>query len=502
MDADMIKPVAHLDDRLSLVLPAWNEEAVIALAVHEAVAALSRTTTEFEVIVVDDGSTDKTAAIVSALGESEPCVRLVRQPENRGYGAALRAGFEAARFDLVAFTDADCQFELDDLSYMLPLAKQYDVVSGYRLDRKDSALRRFCSWGYNTLIQLLLGSTQRDVDCALKIFHKEQLPQIAARSNHYFANTEMSTNARRQGLNTVEVGVRHRPRAAGYSKVSPWEVPKTLADLLPYWWQNILFAPDRQDADVAAMPTNVTHQQATGKYFWPALILLILVASALLFPNLAYPLIEPDEGRYAEIPREMLATGDWLVPRFHGEPYLDKPPLFYWMCASSYAVFGLHDWAARLVPAVAALLTIIMTFVFGTRLLGTRVAFLGTSVLTLSLGFLYCGRFLVLDSVLTMFVVASLFAAHLAFGEERWRSGWWFVSAVACGLGVMTKGPVAFVLLAPPVVGHAWLSGRARPVDASAMGPLRGRRVCGDGAVVYALDAAATRVRPLLLLGA
>ena len=158
-----------------------------------------------------------------------------------GYGAALRAGFQAARFELVAFTDADCQFELSDLGYMLPLAEQFDIVSGYRIDRKDPVKRRFFSWGYNTLVQLLMGSRIRDIDLRLKIYHRDSLQQILPEANNFFANTEMLSKARSQDLSVVDVGVRHRPRAAGESKVSLWDIPETLKSLLPFWWTRVLF---------------------------------------------------------------------------------------------------------------------------------------------------------------------------------------------------------------------------------------------------------------------
>jgi dolichol-phosphate mannosyltransferase len=435
-------------DRLSLVVPAFNEEAVIARSVQEAIDALAQFANEFEVIVVDDGSTDRTAGIVGQLAVIDARIRLVRQRGNLGYGAALRAGFAASRYELVAFTDADGQFDLADLDYMLPLARQYDIVSGYRIDRQDSGLRKFCSWGYNTLNQLLLGATTRDIDCALKVFHREQVLALAPRSNRFFANTEMAFCARRIGLKTVEVGVQHRPRAAGTSKVSWKDVPRTLSELVPFWWREVMFSRHTEGM--------VGETQSLPK-FWGALGLLLIVASLLLFPRLSFPLIEPDEGRYAEIPREMLMTGEWVVPQFHGEPYLDKPPLFYWLCALSYRVFGVHDWAARLVPALSGLITIAVTYCFGARMLGRQVAMLGTTVLTLSLGFLYCSRFLVLDSLFTLLVTVSWLAAYQALAGPRWDWRWWMLSAVACGMGVLTKGPVALVLVVPPLVAVAWL---------------------------------------------
>lgn len=432
--------------KLSLVIPAWNEEAVIAQAVDEALEALARITQFFEIIIVDDGSTDGTAAIVQEIAEQYPAVRLVRLSENRGYGAALRAGFEAARYELVAFTDADCQFNLSNLEYMLPLCKEHDFVSGYRIDRQDSTARRFYSWSYNTLVKLLLQCPLRDVDCALKVFRREALLKILPTDHTYFSNTEMVTAARQQNLSVIEVGVAHRPRAAGESKVTIREIPRTLSALLPFWWRQAQFP----------IASGITQEERRPSLI--ALLCLMLIGTFLLFSSRDYLLIEPDEGRYAEIAREMYVSGDWIVPRLYGEPYLDKPPLFYWLCAWSYLLFGVDDASARVVPAIAAWLTILATYLFGCRFVGRRAALFGALAMTLSFGFMVCGRFLILDSVLTLFVACGLFTAHEAVRRERLNWAWWLASAVLCGLGVLTKGPVAVVLIAPPVVANVWLN--------------------------------------------
>jgi glycosyltransferase involved in cell wall biosynthesis len=230
-------------DRLSLVIPAFNEAAVIEQAVREAEAALPRHFTRSEVLVVDDGSTDGTAGIVERLLPAARWTRLLRHSVNRGYGAALRTGFESARFELVAFTDADCQFDLHDVGALAPLAAEYPVVAGYRVDRKDSRRRKFFSWGYNRLARLLLGTGVRDVDCALKVFRRDALARLLPESRGFFVNTEMMTRARRLGLAVAEVPVTHRPRASGESKVSLREIPRTAATLLTFWWQQIVRGP-------------------------------------------------------------------------------------------------------------------------------------------------------------------------------------------------------------------------------------------------------------------
>lgn len=230
-------------DAISLVIPAYNEEAVIARAVAEATTALAGRFPDYEVLVVDDGSRDRTAAVVEQLATNHARVRLLRHRENAGYGAALRTGFEAACFPLVAFTDADCQFDLTDLVRLAALTGEFPVVVGYRVGRRDPWPRRFYSWGYNRLARFLLGTRVRDVDCALKVFRRDALARLLPRSRGFFVNTEMLTRARQLGLAVAEVPVAHRPRAAGVSKVSLREIPRVAAQLVGFWWSQVVWGP-------------------------------------------------------------------------------------------------------------------------------------------------------------------------------------------------------------------------------------------------------------------
>ncbi len=229
------------DFRVSLVIPALNEEGTICQALCEADIALSQVAAEYEIIAVDDGSSDSTGRIALNEAAKRPRVRLLQHSRNQGYGAALRTGFQAARFELVAFTDADCQFDLTDLIRLLPLTRRYDLVCGRRLNRQDSLRRRFLSWGYNRLVRWLLRSPVRDIDCAFKVFHRKKLKAILPDSDDFFVNAEMLTKAHRQGMSITEIGVRHRPRAQGRSKVSWRAIPRTLKALLSFWWRQILF---------------------------------------------------------------------------------------------------------------------------------------------------------------------------------------------------------------------------------------------------------------------
>jgi 4-amino-4-deoxy-L-arabinose transferase-like glycosyltransferase len=236
-------------------------------------------------------------------------------------------------------------------------------------------------------------------------------------------------------------------------ETTPW--PRAPLAWLPFLWSRVLF-PGQGRAVLES-------------WRWPALAALVIGPALLLYPSLAFPLIEPDESRYAQIPYEMLERGDFLVPRLEGEPYLDKPPLFYWLVAGCYRLLGVHDWAARLVPALAVHGTVLLVYLLGCRVLGELAAFRGAVGLALAPGLASMGRLLLLDSLLTLWTTLALFAAFEAVRGDRLRWSWWLIAALACGLGVLTKGPVALLLLAPPLWLHRRLSGRGVAPDWAAL---------------------------------
>lgn len=448
--------VKRLRRSISLVIPAWNEADGIGRAVEEADTALGAIAERYEIIVVDDGSADGTSAIVRGIACTNPSVRLVMHEVNLGYGAALKSGFAAASCELVAFTDADSQFDLMELDRLVLLAHDYDVVCGYRIDRKDSWSRCLYSRVYNVFVRTLLRTGVRDVDCALKLFRREAIGNLASTTDGFLVNAEMLARARELGSSVVEVGVSHRPRVTGRSSVSVAHIPLVLTSLLRFWWNRIQFPG--VGGDMGETPSS----RSNPRWRWMQAVLLLL-AALLLLSNLNYPLLDRDETRYGEIAREMVTSGNWVAPQLNFEPYYDKPVLLYWLCAMSYSAFGVSPGAARLVPAVCGLLTLASTMWFGTRAFGSKVGFLGGLVLLLSVGFLGSSRILLMDGVLTCFTAISLFAAYATIHREKfdWRS--WIVASIAAALGFLTKGPIALVLLGPPVALHSWLTtGTAR----------------------------------------
>ena len=204
---------------LSFFFPAHNEEANLEALVDEAMGALPALAEKFEIIAVDDGSKDRTPALADDLAKRHPDVfRVVHHPTNLGYGAALRSGFRAARFDLVTFIDGDRQFKVADvgrLTERLAGADAPDVVVGYRLKRADPPIRRWYAHIYRLSNRIFFGVRVRDIDCACKLFKREALTPIRVSSGGAFFTAELLIKLRFAGRRIGEVGVPHYPRTAG-----------------------------------------------------------------------------------------------------------------------------------------------------------------------------------------------------------------------------------------------------------------------------------------------
>jgi glycosyltransferase involved in cell wall biosynthesis len=200
---------------LSIVLPAYNEEENVAAAVEEVSDVAQRLGMAYEIILVNDGSTDRTGEIGRELEQRIPHFRLVEHYPNRGYGGSLKAGFEAATKDLIAFTPGDKQFVFGEIDRFLSKIDNADIVSGYRTERQDPLIRKFNAFGWNTLVSMLFGRLCRDIDCGFKMFRREILDRVNITSDGAMIDTEFLAGAKARGFRIAEVPVTHLPRTAG-----------------------------------------------------------------------------------------------------------------------------------------------------------------------------------------------------------------------------------------------------------------------------------------------
>ncbi len=244
-----ITPIVRVP-RLSYFFPVHDEEANLADLVDEALETLPALAESYEIVIVDDGSRDSSGRIADACAAADPdLVRVVHHPTNLGYGAALRSGFQAARFELVCFTDGDRQFRVTDLARLLTrlgAADGPDVVVGYRLRRADPPLRTVYARLYRLANRIFYGLRVRDVDCACKVFRREALEGINVSSGGAFFSAELLVKLVAAGRTIVEVGVPHHPRTAGSASGARLSVVgRAVRD---FWSLRLLMWTDRQRA--------------------------------------------------------------------------------------------------------------------------------------------------------------------------------------------------------------------------------------------------------------
>jgi glycosyltransferase involved in cell wall biosynthesis len=216
---------------ISACAPAFNEEGNIERVVRAFAETLGGAGVDYEVIIVDDGSSDATPAVLARLGDDVPALRVIAHAGNEGYGKSLRDAFDAAAKDYVFYTDGDGQFDLGEMVAFLPLLDGESAVVGYRMGRAEGALRRFVSWSYNLMVRVLFGLKIRDVDCSFKFLPRRELQALALESDKFFIDTELMVRLKRAGVPVRERGVRHLPREHGSSTVSPTHVFTTLGEI-------------------------------------------------------------------------------------------------------------------------------------------------------------------------------------------------------------------------------------------------------------------------------
>jgi glycosyltransferase involved in cell wall biosynthesis len=201
---------------ISLFFPCYNEEANVETQTLKSIDVLSSVTDDYEVIIVNDGSKDRTREIADSLVQQYPTeVKVIHHPTNLGYGAALQSGFRAASKNLVFYTDGDGQFDISEMPALLKFIPEFDIVSCYRLNRQDGFMRKVNAFCWGTLGNILFRFGLRDVDCAFKLYKREIFDNIKMQSTGALIDTEILARAKRKGYKIKQVGVHHYPRAAG-----------------------------------------------------------------------------------------------------------------------------------------------------------------------------------------------------------------------------------------------------------------------------------------------
>lgn len=222
---------------LSIFFPAYNDGGTIASLVIRAVQAASRLTPDYEVIVVNDGSRDATAEIVDELARTYPRVRAIHHSRNRGYGAALRTGFDAAAKELIAYTDGDAQYDPSEFELLWNrLTPDVDVVTGYKISRADPLHRVVIGRVYHHTVKFLFQLRVRDVDCDFRLMRREIFDRVRLEHDSGVICLEMMRKIQDAGFRVVEAPVHHYHRTHGTSQFfNVGRVFRTGIDVLKLW---------------------------------------------------------------------------------------------------------------------------------------------------------------------------------------------------------------------------------------------------------------------------
>lgn len=230
---------------LTVFFPAYNDAGTIASLVIAAVQTASRLTPDFEVLVVNDGSSDATAEVADELARLYPQVRVIHHDKNRGYGGALQSGFREAAKDLIFYTDGDAQYDPRELVLLWPkLTPEIDLVNGYKISRSDPLHRVIIGRTYHYLVKWLFGLKVRDVDCDFRLMRRTIFDRIALEKTSGVICLELMKKIHDAGFRIAEVPVHHYHRAYGRSQFFNFRrIVRTAVDVLKLWRQLVLKRP-------------------------------------------------------------------------------------------------------------------------------------------------------------------------------------------------------------------------------------------------------------------
>ncbi len=202
---------------VSLFFPVYNDEETVRRVTRKALEVLSEVASEYEVIIIDDGSPDRSGEIADKLSREYHCVRVVHHPKNLGYGTAIRKGLSHVRYEWVCFTDGDDEYDVFDLRKLIRLKDFYDLIITFRYVKLYSGFRIFVSWVYNRLIRILFRTPYRDISTALRLIRKSVADELSLESTSPFIGAEITIKVMLRGFRVGEVGIQTFPRTFGRS---------------------------------------------------------------------------------------------------------------------------------------------------------------------------------------------------------------------------------------------------------------------------------------------
>ena len=227
---------------ISAFFPVYNDEGTIKLMVDRLNSVLKKVADDYEIIIVDDCSPDNSGEIADKIARKDKKVRVIHHKENKGYGGALKSGFYGSKKDWVFYTDGDAQYNVAELESLVPFAEEYDVVTGYKINRADGLYRDFVSSAYNVFVRIFFNLKTKDVDCDFRLMKRKIFDKIKLKTNGSSLDLEMMKKIQDHGFSVRNVPVHHYKRIHGESQAfKPARILKTIKELIIQWFEMVVF---------------------------------------------------------------------------------------------------------------------------------------------------------------------------------------------------------------------------------------------------------------------
>ncbi|KKU64720.1 MAG: Glycosyltransferase [Candidatus Amesbacteria bacterium GW2011_GWA1_47_16] len=426
---------------LSVVIPAYNEEANIAACLTNVSSVLKKLKLDSEIILVDDGSKDRTGEIAKSFINKIPGLKVVVNHPNRGYGGSLRAGFDAATGEFIAFVPADNQFDFAEITRLLNKQAETnaDIVSGIRADRHDPLMRKITGWGWNSIVRALFGYLASDIDCGFKMFRREILDHVHLMAERgAMIDTQLFASARARGYSVAEIPLTHLHRTAGKSTGNnPRVIIQSFVDLLSFWWR---------------LRREILVEKGRAVFKWELFIFLFILLLAAFFRLWRideYMTFLGDEGR------DMIAMRDIVTARHFpligpgtsvGSMYLG--PLYYYLVAPSVYVSGFSPVGPAVFVALIGLLTIGLVWWIGRQWFGRELGLAMTALYAFSPAVITYSRSSWNPNVMPFFALITMYAVW-----KVWRWGYWrWLLVAALAFAFVLNSHYLGLLLLPPIL--------------------------------------------------
>lgn len=423
-----------LIDELSVFFPTYNEEGNIETVVAKTKKVLEKVAGKWEIIIVEDGSGDRTPQIADKIARTDKRIRVVHHKLNRGYGGALKTGFESAKYKWVAFTDSDGQFDFAEVEKFIAKKDEADLVLGYRKKRADSIARVLFTFGWATLARILLGLKAKDYSCGFKMIKKSVYQAIQPLvGEEKVTQIEMLVKARKMGYRFAEVGVNHYPRASGKPTGANLKVvAKSVVDMFKLWGK----------------------MHGVGKTEFIILLIILAVGSFLrLYKIDGYMTFLGDEGRDVIIASRLLKEGHppLIGPGTSiGNMYLG--PIYYYMMAPALFLANFSPVGPAVQIALLGVLTIAFVWYVGREWFSPLAGLIASGLYAIAPTVIVYSRSSWNPNIMPFFAILCIYSIWRVWTKHQYK--WLVVMGVSFAF-VLQSHYLGLLLL--PTMGIFWL---------------------------------------------